>query len=50
MVIGCVEFISLFEDHEAYLLTARCILGSAALLMTFGGVGLVMNIYFPSAE
>jgi len=50
MVIGYVEFSSLYEDYEAYLITTRCILGSGALLMRFRGVGLVMNIYFPSAE
>jgi len=50
MVIGCVEFSSLFEGYEAYLITTRYILGSGAFLMTFRGVGLVMNIYFPSAE
>lgn len=50
ILTGCVEFSSLFVDDEAYLIATRCILGSGTLLMTFRGVGLVMNIYFLSAE
>jgi hypothetical protein len=46
MVTGCVEFSSLLVDDEVYLITTPCILGCGALLMTFRGVGLVMNIYF----